>query len=490
MDAANQKRFYDYIDSHQEEWIQWLREWVEIASVSCQADCRQYVFDQIDLTKKQFEDLGCKMRLVDNPCGTQYFPDGVEVQYPPILLGTYPETFDPKKKTILLYGHLDVQPAQLSDGWDTEPFKLILKDGKMFGRGSTDDKGPVLGWLIAMKVFQKLEMDLPVNLKFCFEGMEETGSIGLDELIFNRTELNGKVIDERAFFSEGVDGTCISDNYWLGTTKPCVTYGLRGIAYFSLEVECADRDLHSGVFGGTCHEAMTDLCQIFASFVDNRGNILIDGIMDDVAPVTDAERATYKDIDFCTEEYKKSMGINLIHQDDPDCKAKTLMGRWRFPTLSLHGIEGAFYEPGQKTVIPRKVIGKFSLRLVPNMDPAKIAKLVIAHVEKKTKDLKTPNRVKVSHGSLGKPWYGNPTGYMFTAAINATKHVYNQEPDMTREGGSIPVTISFEEATKKPVVLLPMGAADDGAHSQNEKLNVFNYIGGIKLLGTFLQELK
>lgn len=140
-----------------------------------------------------------------------------------------------------VYGHLDVQPALIEDGWDTEPFVLTERDGKLFGRGSTDDKGPVLCWLHAIEGFQTLGIDLPVNVKFIFEGMEESGSEGLDELLFARKDT----------FLADVDYVCISDNYWLGKEKPCITYGLRGVCYFFIEVQCADKDLHSGVFGGT-----------------------------------------------------------------------------------------------------------------------------------------------------------------------------------------------------------------------------------------------
>lgn len=140
-----------------------------------------------------------------------------------------------------MYGHLDVQPALIEDGWDTEPFVLTERDGKLFGRGSTDDKGPVLCWLHAIEGFQTLGIDLPVNVKFIFEGMEESGSEGLDELLFARKDT----------FLADVDYVCISDNYWLGKEKPCITYGLRGVCYFFIEVQCADKDLHSGVFGGT-----------------------------------------------------------------------------------------------------------------------------------------------------------------------------------------------------------------------------------------------
>lgn len=139
-----------------------------------------------------------------------------------------------------MYGHLDVQPALLSDGWDTEPFVLTEKDGKLYGRGSSDDKGPVICWIHAIEGYQTLGIPLPVNIKFVFEGMEESGSEGLDDLLMARKD----------DFLKGVDYVCISDNYWLGKEKPCITYGLRGICYFGIEVQCASKDLHSGVYGG------------------------------------------------------------------------------------------------------------------------------------------------------------------------------------------------------------------------------------------------
>merc|ERR1712080_241460 len=179
------------------------------------------------------------MKIVDNPEGNQVTPDGETIPYPPILLGEYPATPDANKKTILLYGHLDVQPALMSDGWDTEPFKLTEKDGKLYGRGSTDDKAPVLGWIHALQAYRECGIEFPVNFKFCFEGMEESGSVGLDEMLMARKETK---------FMKEVDYVCISDNYWLGTKKPCLTYGLRGICYFFIEIECCSKDFHSGVW--------------------------------------------------------------------------------------------------------------------------------------------------------------------------------------------------------------------------------------------------
>lgn len=185
-------------------------------------------------------------------------------------------------------------------------------------------------------------------------------------------------------FLNDVDFFCISDNYWLGKHKPCITYGLRGIAYFEVSVQCAEQDLHSGVMGGTVHEAMTDLVHLMASLVEpGTGKILIDGIMDGVAPVTDKERALYDAIEFDIEEYKddckvKSVSNKLLNDD----KTSLLMGRWRYPSLSLHGIEGAFSNTGAKTVIPSEVVGKFSIRLVPDQDPESIGKLTKDYLEK------------------------------------------------------------------------------------------------------------
>lgn len=168
---------------------------------------------------------------------------------------------------------MDVQPALKEDGWATEPFVLTEVDGKLYGRGASDDKGPVLCWIHAIEAFQKLKIDLPVNIKFVLEGMEESGSLGLDELLLSLKD----------DFLANVDYVCISDNYWLGKSRPCLTYGLRGLVYFSAEVACAQKDLHSGVYGGTVHEAMPDLCWLLSTLVDKDTNILVPGIDRDVS---------------------------------------------------------------------------------------------------------------------------------------------------------------------------------------------------------------
>ncbi|XP_029669410.1 cytosolic non-specific dipeptidase [Formica exsecta] len=467
------KTLFKYIDEHKQEYINNLKEAVAIKSVSAWPDHRDEIVKMMKLAEVKLKNLGATTELVD--VGKQTLPDGSEIPLPPVLLGDLGS--DPKKKTVLLYGHLDVQPALKEDGWDTEPFVLTEKDGKLFGRGSTDDKGPVLCWIHALQAYKATGIDNPVNLKFVFEGMEESGSEGLDELLWAKKDS----------FLKNVDYVCISDNYWLGTKKPCITYGLRGICYFFIEVSCAAKDLHSGTFGGCVHEAMADLVYLMNTLVDVNGHILVDGIYDSVAKITEAELASYKDIDFDVDEFKETVGTKqLLHKED---KIQLLMHRWRQPSLSLHGIQGAFSEPGAKTVIPSKVIGKFSIRIVPHMTPEETTEKVIAYINKKWQARNSPNIMNVTMYHGGKPWSENPEHPNYVAGRKATQHVYKIEPDLSREGGSIPVTLTFQEVTGKNVILIPVGQGDDGAHSQNEKLNVHNYIQGTKLLGAYLYEV-
>jgi len=277
-----------------------------------------------------------------------------------------------------------------------------------------------------------------------------------------------------------------SDNYWLTPNKPCLTYGLRGICYFCVSIECAHRDLHSGIYGGAVHEAMWDLVSVMNSLVTVDGKIAVSGLMDQVAPLREDEAGLYETIEFSPEHLRKEEvgGARLLHSN----KAQLLMHRWRYPSLSLHGIEGAFAEPGAKTVIPRKVIGKFSIRLVPDMQPDDVEKVVKKHLNEHFGKRNSPNVMKIEmlHGAPA--WVADYKHPNFEAGRKATKRVWGVEPDMTREGGSIPVALTFQNITGKNVMLLPVGQSDDGAHSNNEKISVKNYINGIKLLAAYFEE--
>lgn len=464
---------FDKIEELKPQFVERLAKAIAIPSVSSDETLRPKVVEMADFLVLELKALD----FVDvelKELGTQPPPVAdPTIQLPPIVLGRYGK--DPSKKTVLVYGHYDVQPALKEDGWATDPFTMHHDTTRdiLFGRGSTDDKGPVMGWLNVIQAHRELGWELPVNLWVVFEGMEESGSLGLDEL----------VAAEASKYFKGVDTVCISDNYWLGTSKPVVTYGLRGCSYYQVAIKGPGADLHSGIFGGIVAEPLNDLVKVLATLVDPQGKILIPSIYEQVAPLTAKEDALYDDIDFLVEELNAASGSNTaLHQKKQDI----LKHRWRYPSLSIHGMEGAFSGAGAKTVIPSQVIGKFSIRTVPNIEPKKLDELVIKYVNDKFAELGSPNTIKVELVHGGDYWVSNPFNDAFTAAARATEDVYNIKPDFTREGGSIPITLTFERELKTDVLLLPMGRGDDGAHSINEKLDMSNYINGTKTLGGYL----
>lgn len=461
------------IDELKPAFIDRLAKAIAIPSVSSDESLRPKVVDMaaflvselttLGFTDIKLKDLGKQPPPVSNP----------DLQLPPIVLARFGN--DSAKKTVLVYGHYDVQPALKEDGWATEPFTMYHDTAAdiLYGRGSTDDKGPVMGWLNVVEAHNALGWELPVNLLVCFEGMEESGSLGLD----------GLIAKEAKDYFKDVDTVCISDNYWLGTTKPVLTYGLRGCNYYQVSILGPGADLHSGIFGGVIAEPMTDLVQVLSKLVDVNGKILVPGVSEMVAPLTEKEDALYDDIDFSVDELHAAAGSETGLYDN---KKDILKHRWRYPSLSIHGVEGAFYGAGAKTVIPAKVIGKFSIRTVPDIDLAKLDQLVIEYVNQVFAALGSKNKLVCELIHDGAYWVSDPFNESFTAASKATEHVWNIKPDFTREGGLIPITLTFEQELGTQVLLLPMGRGDDGAHSINEKLNVSNYVNGCKTLGGYL----
>ncbi|SCU86430.1 LAMI_0D02036g1_1 [Lachancea mirantina] len=475
MAGSNEKftKVFNKIDELTPKFVDRLAKAVEIKAVSGDELLRPEVVKKAHFLSKQLELLGFE-DIQLRELGTQPPPvNNPSLQLPPVVLSRYGS--DPSKRTVLVYGHYDVQPASIEDGWDSEPFKLVIDEDKqlMRARGSSDDSGPLLGWLHVVQAHREAGVELPVNLITCFEGMEESGSIGLDKLI----------AQEAKGYFKSVDTVCISDNYWLGTRKPVLTYGLRGCSYYEVIIEGPGADLHSGIFGGVIAEPMTDLIKVLDSLVDSQGRILIKGINEMVAPVTEQEKKLYDDIEFSLDDMNEASGSETCLYKS---KSDILMHRWRFPSLSIHGIEGAFSGSGAKTVIPARVAGKFSIRTVPNIEPRKLDKLVIEHCQSVFESLNSPNTFKAELIHDGDYWISDPFNASFTAAAKATKTVYGVEPDLTREGGSIPITLTFEKELKTNVLLLPMGRGDDGAHSINEKLDLSNFVGGTKTMAAYL----
>ncbi|XP_077209021.1 beta-Ala-His dipeptidase-like isoform X2 [Paroedura picta] len=466
-----EQRIFQYIDDHQDTFVENLSKWVAVESDSIQPHLRGNIAEMVKIAADNLRALGATVEL-RNVSG-QNEPYGQNLSLPPVILAELGK--DAEKPTVCFYGHLDVMPAQKEDGWKTDPYILTEMDGKLYGRGTTDNKGPVLAWINAVGTFIALNMTLPVNVKFLLEGMEEAGSPGLEDLL-----------KETAGFFSNVTYIVISDNIWLSNKKPALTYGTRGNAAFFVEVECSKKDLHSGSFGGIIHEAMSDLVALLDSLVDSSGRILIPGIYDDVADITDEEMKLYAPIDFNFVEHKANIGVKeFLYKTKDDI----LLNLWRNPSLSIHGIEGAFSESGIKTVIPSKVIGKFSIRQVPNMNLSTVQSQVKEHLKNIFSKRNSPNKLTVSMQVGAMPWIANIKDPQYEAARRAIRTVFQQDPDMIRDGSTIPVAKMFEDITKKSVMMFPIGAADDGEHSQNEKINRLNYINGTKVFASFLLEI-
>nr|XP_057913329.1 cytosolic non-specific dipeptidase isoform X2 [Doryrhamphus excisus] len=432
---------------------------------------RSHVHHMMDVTAEKLRQVGGSVQLID--VGNQEFPDGRSIMLPKVVTAQFGN--DVNKSTVCIYGHTDVQPAKLEDGWATPPYNLTEVDGNLYGRGASDNKAPVLAWIHAVEAYKMLDMELPVNVKFVIEGMEETGSNGLDSMILSHRD---------TFFAD-VDYIIISDCGWL-SRKPALTYGTRGNCYFFAEVQGPKQDLHSGVYGGTVIEPMTDIVGLLDTLISPNGKILIPGIREAVAPLTDEEWKMYQDIQFDLDHYKSKIGVDQLMYSN---KVDLLAHRWRYPTVSIHGIEGAFSDPGTKTVIPAKVTAKFSIRQVPNMDPVTVEKQVRDYLHSVFAKRKSPNTLKVTMVIGAKPWLADTKDPLYEAGKAAVKRVFNSDPDMIREGGTIPIAKTFQDVTGKSIIMIPIGGFDDGLHSQNEKISRYNYIEGTKLFIAYLHEV-
>ncbi|KAF7549369.1 hypothetical protein G7Z17_g6431 [Cylindrodendrum hubeiense] len=461
--------YYAKVDELEDRFINRLRKGIRIPSISAYASHRSDVFAMAEFIIQEMTALGIEGRL--RPLGKE---PNTDLDLPPLVIGRYGK--DPKKPTILVYSHYDVQPAAIEDGWDRNPWDLTIEaDGTLHGRGTSDDKGPLLAWLNAIEAFQEAGVEVPANLVFCFEGMEENGSTG-----FRQT------LEEEARTSlADIDAVCITDTTWGGNSHPSITRGLRGVLFYILTVTGAKRDAHSGLFGGHLSEPMTDVATLMSSLVDSTGRILVPGIYEGVKEVSNSERAAIETLHLSAEDVDPGLGGRNLH----DSIADTIIARSRLPSLSLHRIENAMPGAGAVTSIPAKVQGKFSIRTVADMSAEHVNRLVKDHIKSEFKSLKSVNSAELVCVHKSNWFFEDVDHWNYQAAKMATKAVWNKEPDITCEGGSIPIALDLKEVLGKNVLLLPMGKPSDGAHSINEKLDKPNYLNGIKLFGSYLNQV-
>jgi acetylornithine deacetylase/succinyl-diaminopimelate desuccinylase-like protein len=447
----------EYIESKREENLNELKELLRIPSVSTQREHKPDIEKTAHWVAEKLRTAGL---------------DNVEIEPTKMHPLVYGESLRvPGKPTILFYGHYDVQPPDPLELWTSPPFEPTVRDGNLFGRGTADDKGQVHIHIKALEALQRTSGSLPVNVKVIIEGEEEVGSVSLWDFVRqNRERLKA-------------DALVVSDTSMLAKGVPSITYGLRGLNYYEVELTGSAQDLHSGGFGGAVPNPITILAEMIAKLHDRNFRVTVPGFYDDVVMPTSAERKAIRALPWKERDFRRMVGAPGYAGEKGFSILEQL---WTRPTLELNGIWGGYLGEGAKTVIPAKAFAKISTRLVPNQNPARIAKLVERHVRKLLpKTVKCDFRVL----STGKPWVAAYTHPIFNKAIHALEAGFGRKAVFIREGGSIPFVTQMHDTFKVPCVLMGFGLPDENAHAPDEHIALENYFGGIKAVALFYESL-
>ena len=378
----------------------------------------------------------------------------------------------PGRKTVLIYGHYDVQPVDPLDLWHSNPFAPEIREGKIWARGATDNKGQMLAHVLGVEKTLRENADLPVNLIFLFEGEEEIGSPNLAPFLqAQRENLRCDVI-------------AVSDTGMVAAGVPTMGYGLRGIACAEVTLRGPRGDLHSGIYGGAVANPATAIARLVASLHDPKGRIQVAGFYDDVRSLETWEREMWKKIPgVADQDFLAVTGSPSVFGEESFSSAERV---WARPTAEVNGIGGGYQGEGSKTVLPAQAFAKFSFRLVPDQDPQDIMKKVRSHFEKNCPAGVT---IDIEIGHDGKPYLSDPHSPDGKAAQRALSKAFGREPVLIREGGSIPIIQTFREILHVDTLLLGLALPDCQIHAPNENFPVANFEAGILLNQHLLNEL-
>lgn len=446
-----------YIEQHQQRFLDELFGLIRIPSISSIKDHKADMYKAAEYWKQLLLDAGAdKAEIFETPGN-------------PVTYGE--KIIDPNLPTVLVYGHMDVMPVDPIELWDSAPFEPEIRDGKIWARGADDDKGQAFMHAKAFEYLVKTNQ-LTCNVKFMIEGEEEIGSVNLGAFCEGHKEILKS------------DIILVSDTGMIARDIPSITTGLRGLAYWQVEVTGPNRDLHSGIFGGAVANPVNELCKLIAQMTDENNHITIPGFYDDVIEVSDEERAKLAKAPFNLENYKKSLDIEEVQGE----KGYTTPERTGIrPSFDICGIWGGYTGEGAKTVLPSKAYAKISSRLVPNQDHEKVAVLFKEHFESIA-----PKSIKVEvtphHGGQGYVCPIDLTAYK--AAEKAYEDVYEKTPVPVRSGGSIPIISTFERILGTKSVLMGFGLESDAIHSPNENFPLENFFNGIRTITRFYKHYK
>src|ERR1700675_3033482 len=457
FEAGVPMNLIEYIETRREDNLKELKEFLRIPSVSTKTEHKPDIERAARWVADKLRGAGLEKIEI------------VPTKMHPLVYGE--SLHAPGKPTILFYGHYDVQPAEPLDLWTTPAFEPAVRDGKLFGRGTADDKGQVHIHLKALEALQKSSGKLPLNVKVMIEGEEEVGSVSLWDFVQqNRERLKA-------------DALVVSDTSMLAPGVPSITYGLRGLNYYEIELTGPAQDLHSGVFGGAVAHPITILAEMIAKLHDKNFRVTVPCFYDNVATPSKQERKGLNSLPSKEKQFRKTVGAPGLCGE----KGYTIVEQlWIRPTLELNGIWGGYMGEGAKTVIASKAHAKLSTRLVPNQDPARIAKLVEKHIRKL---LPKTVSCKFEVLSTGKPWVASYSHPIFQKAIHALESGFGKKAVFIREGGSIPFVTQMHDTFKVPCVLMGSGLPDENAHAPDEHIALENYFGGIKAIAHFYSDL-
>ncbi len=442
----------NYIESHREEFLRSLFEVLRIPSISAQTEHKADMVRCAEHLAKRLVEAGADRAEVMPT-------EGNPVVYAEKMV-------DPKAKTVLVYGHYDVMPVDPREEWNTEPFEPVVRDGRIWGRGADDDKGQLFMHVAAFEAMCATGT-LPCNVKFMLEGEEEIGSASL----YGFCRKNKRLLK--------ADIILVSDTSMIGLDTPSITCGLRGLTYMEVEVTGPDKDLHSGLFGGAVANPANVLARLIAGLTDENGHITIPGFYDDVRELTPAERRAFNRAPFSLAAYKRSLSLGDV---EGEAGYTTIERTGIRPSLDVNGIWGGYIEEGTKTVIPSKASAKISMRLVPNQDFRKIARLFEKHFR-----TVAPRSVKVKvrflHG--GMPYVAPTDMPAYRAAEKAIVATFGKKPLPFYSGGSIPIISGFESILGIKSLLIGFGLAQDAIHSPNESYGLDQFYRGIETIPYF-----
>jgi succinyl-diaminopimelate desuccinylase len=436
---------HTYITSHRADFERDLSELLRIASVSADSQHRGEVRRAAEWIHAQFQRIRLQTELIETPGHPLVYAESPPVAGAPVAL---------------VYGHYDVQPPEPLDEWITPPFEPTVRDGNIYARGATDDKGQMLTHVKSVEAWLKSAGKLPLQVKFLIEGEEEVGSAHLPEFVHSqrdRLACDCVVISDCSQFAPGV---------------PAITYGLRGLAYYELKLRGPKQDLHSGTFGGGVTNPANALVTMLAALKDDQGRVLLPGFYDDVINLTERERAEFRDLPFNEAEFMRQLGVRGAFGE---AGYSNLERRWARPTCDINGLTSGYQGEGAKTVLPARASAKFSFRLVPNQDPIKVT----ASLRKFLSERLPPGIEMELIDYQGAPGVvvSLDSPFMEAAAV-AIETAFGTRPVCVREGGSIPIVNTFAEELNADVLLLGWGQNDDNTHSPNEKFSLEDYHRG------------